>query len=682
MLSNILNELMNGDHGFAIFATWPLMYGDNGDTSACLIEHGFHFYFLSKRLVAGLMEYIPTDSVVFVPNSRGDDPELCVMLAHQLIDRSDQRALLYMPHNQRVLIVEDVSSGTKTSFDCHNVGEALAAFERIRSGQIAGSLSSDHESSLYDCVKVPILENGVGCDVEVCRDIIQIVRREPGILNAELRRRFRDAEALGTASYYLRKAGIVVAEKVGSTFRLSIVDNSEPAGKMIDRFCQYMTLTDICLRQKAKSAGAQIQAGVVVVPGSIVEGRLAAWLGHQRYLDIQHEYTSSLISWNAAPRRRQYSEQFGWWPGLSWNEFVLQKLALGLVFEPNDSTRDLLDYYLGPYVSTTILQHYESRGYFSFNDHFLEWGIPDATIRELAGKLREANVTIRSDRMLYHEYQIIDQYLAHCRFELGVPLAWNGRRCVMCDDYFLGNYSRNWDALPTGASYRSFPVCGECVGFADMQSTRRTREQMIADLRTLVDMIGYLPSCRFKDARLLKSLNHDEYIRALRHMHEMACFEITDPRVPAAIDGLCTYREEFGSWLNACVEAGLLDLVNSKSPRGKRCIARDGHECNSLGEKAVDDWLYSRGIEHSKEPVYPFHNTLNPFKMRADWQVGDALIELWGMIGDVEYDAGILRKKAVAEHFGLRLIELTPLDIADGLVKLDLGACPRLNLAV
>ena len=155
----------------------------------------------------------------------------------------------------------------------------------------------------------------------------------------------------------------------------------------------------------------------------------------------------------------------------------------------------------------------------------------------------------------------------------------------------------------------------------------------------------------------------------------MASFEIPEWKITSGDaagrdSGAGTYCEIFGSWLRACEAAGLLQVLHQTSPYGKRCLARDGHECNSLAEKAVDDWLYSRGIEHEREPLYPFHITMNPTQMRADWKVGDRYVEMWGLIGDPEYESKIQRKLELAKYFNLELVELTPADIDDGLVKL------------
>lgn len=62
-------------------------------------------------------------------------------------------------------------------------------------------------------------------------------------------------------------------------------------------------------------------------------------------------------------------------------------------------------------------------------------------------------------------------------------------------------------------------------------------------------------------------------------------------------------RELFGSWLQALVEARVLDEDARRTSRGIQCIAKDGHVCLSLGEKTIDDFLHARGIAHEKEPL-------------------------------------------------------------------------------
>ena len=58
---------------------------------------------------------------------------------------------------------------------------------------------------------------------------------------------------------------------------------------------------------------------------------------------------------------------------------------------------------------------------------------------------------------------------------------------------------------------------------------------------------------------------------------------------------------------------------------GTYCIARDGHMCNSLAEKTIDDFLSMHGVPARREPLYPdqIH--------RGDFLVLDFMIEYFGL---------------------------------------------------
>lgn len=123
------------------------------------------------------------------------------------------------------------------------------------------------------------------------------------------------------------------------------------------------------------------------------------------------------------------------------------------------------------------------------------------------------------------------------------------------------------------------------------------------------------------------------------------------------------YVDRFGSWLAALTEAGILQDGILPTPLGTRCLAEDGHECFSLAEKSVDDWLTLHGIEHEKEPYYPHDDVLNTTGMRADWKVGDTLIEYAGLLDNPEYAARIETKRELAAKLNLNLIVLEGEDL-------------------
>ena len=116
-------------------------------------------------------------------------------------------------------------------------------------------------------------------------------------------------------------------------------------------------------------------------------------------------------------------------------------------------------------------------------------------------------------------------------------------------------------------------------------------------------------------------------------------------------------KELFGSWLNALIQAGILEDGTRRTSRGTQCLARDGHVCLSLGEKTIDDFLYSHEIVHEKEPHYPEGN------FRADFLVGGTFIEYFGLKGNPEYDAKTKLKQRICKKHGIQLISIYPSDL-------------------
>ncbi|MCQ6556875.1 hypothetical protein NPS70_27355 [Streptomyces sp. C10-9-1] len=100
--------------------------------------------------------------------------------------------------------------------------------------------------------------------------------------------------------------------------------------------------------------------------------------------------------------------------------------------------------------------------------------------------------------------------------------------------------------------------------------------------------------------------------------------------------------------------------------RGTYCTAADGHPCRSLAERTVDDWLSLHGVEHQIEPVWPAHPELNAHgRLRADWQLADGTyVEYAGLTND-DYLAKIRTKQQLALHTGIKLIVITPPDLAN-----------------
>jgi 2-oxoglutarate dehydrogenase complex dehydrogenase (E1) component-like enzyme len=95
-----------------------------------------------------------------------------------------------------------------------------------------------------------------------------------------------------------------------------------------------------------------------------------------------------------------------------------------------------------------------------------------------------------------------------------------------------------------------------------------------------------------------------------------------------------------------------------------------------LGERAVCDWLYARGIAHTTEPQYPRHPEFNPSeRLRADWQLGNTFVEFAGMMTSEAYAKKISAKRQLAAAYGIPLVVILPED----LLHLDVLFAPLLR---
>jgi len=117
-----------------------------------------------------------------------------------------------------------------------------------------------------------------------------------------------------------------------------------------------------------------------------------------------------------------------------------------------------------------------------------------------------------------------------------------------------------------------------------------------------------------------------------------------------------TARIAFGSW-NKAVEASGFDP--NPVLFAKRFVANDGHACDSFAEKVIDDWLLENNVLHERH--YPYSNP----RFTADFKIGDnTFVEYFGLAGvQRSYDEIILKKRAMSDKSGIRLIELYPKDI-------------------
>lgn len=117
------------------------------------------------------------------------------------------------------------------------------------------------------------------------------------------------------------------------------------------------------------------------------------------------------------------------------------------------------------------------------------------------------------------------------------------------------------------------------------------------------------------------------------------------------------YRRVFGSWNTAIKSAG---LPPNPARFANKFVSVDGHKCDSLSEKIIDDWLNAKHIIHLRNHYYPTKDrfTVDFFVQNKYW------IEFFGLIGQLSsYDKLHARKLKIAKRNNINIIEILPVDL-------------------
>lgn len=135
-------------------------------------------------------------------------------------------------------------------------------------------------------------------------------------------------------------------------------------------------------------------------------------------------------------------------------------------------------------------------------------------------------------------------------------------------------------------------------------------------------------------------------------------FVVKNGRIPVKREMSGIYkpaRDFFGTWNKAIEVAGFKPNPVMFSDN---CVTNDGHTCNSIAEKIIDDFLFGKGIPHERNIPYPGG------VYTADFKIGRRLIEYFGLSGELErYDQLKKIKQDIAKQQGLRLVEIYPKDL-------------------
>lgn len=112
----------------------------------------------------------------------------------------------------------------------------------------------------------------------------------------------------------------------------------------------------------------------------------------------------------------------------------------------------------------------------------------------------------------------------------------------------------------------------------------------------------------------------------------------------------------FGTW-NKVVEAA--GFKPNPVLFAEKHIANDGHKCDSVAEKIIDDWFYARKIKHKRAVPYPENSSLT-----ADFVTKNNWIEFFGLAGEIkDYDRLLKKKQILAKKYKLPFIEIYPKDL-------------------
>ena len=149
--------------------------------------------------------------------------------------------------------------------------------------------------------------------------------------------------------------------------------------------------------------------------------------------------------------------------------------------------------------------------------------------------------------------------------------------------------------------------------------------------------------------RTLKSLKM-EVLSKIRKFYNF------NKRIPVKKEIYNAYRKArnaFGTWNKAIKAAG---YEPNPVMFAKRYVARDGHQCDSLAEKIIDEWFYSKDISHERRVSYPEFK-----RMTCDFVVNNFFIEFFGLEGQHrKYTKLVHKKRRLSKKYGIKLIEIKP----------------------
>lgn len=267
--------------------------------------------------------------------------------------------------------------------------------------------------------------------------------------------------------------------------------------------------------------------------------------------------------------------------------------------------------------------------------------------------------------------KMIRTFIGHffSKFE---PFSYRQNTCVSCGSHYNTESLVYLSLLKCGKDlmYKVVPglhtindcvVCNNCLDLpSPFYFERRPEGQLLQELAELHKRLRFVPPQNFRSYCFLSKL--DVTPKILLDLIKLIQMMLPYSYREDSLAGPLTYRRYFGDWLTCLKSAGIIDESGIKNHFGYRCKAVDGHICHSLAERKVDDFLYDNGIQHDREPYYPYDPELNEKEMmRADWRIeSKVFVEFFGLTGNNQYDIKTEKKIEILKKNSIPYILLFP----------------------
>jgi hypothetical protein len=266
---------------------------------------------------------------------------------------------------------------------------------------------------------------------------------------------------------------------------------------------------------------------------------------------------------------------------------------------------------------------------------------------ELAQHKKQWEEECRAGRGYGIWYNGIGAYIRKRAIELGahrlVTSSPQTHTCIVCENEFDETSARE-KYLGT----EKIDVCTPCLDGALWDKREDLNEaETLLYLQELAEILGYAPPSDFGSSS-----------KAVKEAMTIA----SRARLLGTLKGRPSLRlvnNQFGTWFNALKEAGVLENDAIRKEMGTTCLSSDGHVCLSLAEKRIDDLLAELGIQHEREVYYAGH------RFRADFLVGDTVIEYFGLMNRHDYKAKAEEKERFCQQNGIPFLALFPEDFSD-----------------